>query len=163
MTCHDNSDGLLDALIVCIGNDLVADDGVGQAVYKELGQRTLPAAVRLRLLGLGGMALLSEIDGEYLLVVVDAVAFGVAPGTVHVLNWQDLPKSGSHVSCHGIGVREAIEVAHRLYPEKAPASVWLVGVEGQCFDQLGQGLTPSVAANIGAAADAVLTLLQQSC
>jgi len=27
---------ILDALIVCIGNDLVADDGVGQAVYKEL-------------------------------------------------------------------------------------------------------------------------------
>lgn len=147
------------ALVVCIGNDLVADDGVGHAVYAELNKRVLPDGTRLKLLGLGGMAMLSEFSGESTLIVVDAVQFGVAAGTIHVLTWDDLPGSGSHVSCHGIGIREAIEVSGKLYPEKTPASVFLVGVEGQCFDQLGEGLTAEVAASIPVAAEKVVELL----
>ena len=147
------------ALVVCIGNDLVADDGVGHAVYAELSKRVLPQGTRLRLLGLGGMALLDEFDGEDILIVVDAVQFGVAGGTVHVLSWAELPGSESHVSCHGIGIREAIEVARKLYPEKSPESVFLVGVEGQCFDRLGAGLSSEVAVSIPVAAEKVIELL----
>lgn len=143
------------ALVICIGNDLVADDGVGHVVYNELTRRDLPQGTRLKLLGLGGMALLGEFSGEDLLVVVDAVQFGVSPGTVHVLDWEDLPKGGSHVSCHGIGIREAIEVSKKLYPETTPKSVYLVGIEGQCFDQLGKGLTAEVAASIPSAIEII--------
>ncbi len=146
-------------LVICIGNDLVADDGVGHVVYDKLTRRDLPEGIRLKLLGLGGMALLGEFGGEELLVVVDAVQFGVSPGTVHVLNWDDLPEGGSHVSCHGIGIREAIEVSTRLYPEQTPKSVWLIGIEGQCFDQLGNGLSPEVAASIPHAVDTVMRIL----
>lgn len=148
------------ALVVCIGNDLVADDGVGHAVYAELLRRVLPGGTRLKLLGLGGMALLGEIEGEDLLIVVDAVQLGAEPGRVHVLAWENLPASSSHVSCHGIGIREAMEVSRRLYPEKSPAAVYLVGVEGRCFDQLGQGLSPEVAASIESAADEVAALIE---
>lgn len=150
-----------EAVVVCIGNDLVADDGIGQAVYGRLQNCELPPGTSLKLLGLGGMALIEELAGETLLIVVDAVAFGASPGTVHVLGWDDLPRSASHVSCHGIGVREAIEVARRIYPENAPQSVWLVGIEGECFDQLGRGLSASVAANIDSAAGEVIRLLKQ--
>ena len=108
-------------LIVCIGNDLAADDGVGHAVYHALVQKELPAGTRLRLLGVGGMDLLEEIEGEDRLVVVDAVRFGAPPGTIHILGWEQLPSLGSRpVSGHGIGIREAIEVGRRLYPEKTP-------------------------------------------
>jgi len=148
------------ALVACIGNDLVADDGVGHVVYDELCGKPLPPGVRLILLGLGGMNLLHEFDGEDLLIVVDAVQFGAVAGTIHELKWSDLPASDSHVSCHGIGIREAVEVSRRLFPEKAPKEVFLVGIEGQCFDQLGEGLTPEVSANVGKASAAVLSLLQ---
>jgi len=147
------------ALVVCIGNDLVADDGVGHAVYEELTRRVLPETTRLKLLGLGGMALLHEFQGENLLIVVDAVQFGVAPGTVHVMNWGEIPGGGSHVSCHGIGIREAIEVSRKLFPENTPIDVYLVGIEGKCFDQLGEGLTPAVAANVVHAADQVIEII----
>lgn len=148
-----------EVLIVCIGNDLVADDGVGHAIYYELRRRELATTTRLRLLGLGGMAMLGEFEGERLLIVVDAVQFGAQPGTIHVLGWDDLPESTSHVSCHGIGIREAIEVSQRLYPEKTPEQVYLVGLEGICFDQLGGGLSPEVAANVTAAASVVEELV----
>lgn len=151
----------VNSLVICIGNDLVADDGVGHVVYGELRRRDLPEGTRLKLLGLGGMALIGEFSGEELLVVVDAVQFGVAPGTVHLLGWDDLPKGGSHVSCHGIGIREAIEVSRKLYPESSPKSVCLVGIEGQCFDQLGEGLTPEVAAGIPTAVDSILEILRK--
>ncbi len=150
---------MTEALVVCIGNDLVADDGVGHAVFGELQRRTLPENVSLKLLGLGGMALLHEFAGEKILIVVDAVQFGVAPGTVHLLEWDDLPESGSHVSCHGIGIREAIEVSRKLFPENTPENVYLVGIEGQCFDQLGEGLTSEVAESVSLAADKVVKLL----
>ncbi len=146
------------ALIVCIGNDLVADDGVGHAVFKVLDAQ-LPANTRLKLLGLGGMALLDELQGEEHLVVVDAVQFGASPGTVHVMDFSMLPSSSSHVSCHGIGIREAIEVSQKLYPEITPRTVHLVGIEGRCFDRLGEGLSTEVAAAVQPAAAAVLDLL----
>ncbi len=147
------------ALIVCIGNDLVADDGVGQAIFSELERRSLPPQIRLKMLGLGGMALLNEFEGEEHLIVVDAVQLGASPGTVHVLDWDQLPQGGGHVSCHGIGIREAIEVSRTLYPEVTPEIIHLVGIEGKCFDQLGQGLSPEVEESIEPATKRILEIL----
>jgi hydrogenase maturation protease len=133
-------------LVVCIGNELVADDGVGWAVYQELRRFELPQGVRLVFLGLGGIDLLEELDGEELLLVVDGVQLGAPPGTVHRLGWEDLPQAPARpVSGHGIGVREAITIGRRLYPERVPAATRLIGIEGRCFDRLGQGLSPEVA------------------
>jgi hydrogenase maturation protease len=148
------------ALIVCIGNDLVADDGVGKAVYDSLKENHLPEGTRLSFLGLGGIDLLEEVDGEELLVVVDAVQLGATPGTVHVLGWDALPVMEPRpVSGHGIGVREAIEVGRRLYPERTPQRIYLVGVEGLVFDQLGQGLSVEIEAAVPKAVASVLHLL----
>lgn len=146
-------------LIVCLGNPLAADDGAGYAVYAALTGRELPAAVRLRFIGLGGIDLLEELAGEERLVVVDAVQLGASPGTVHVLSWEQLPiRHLRPVSGHGIGIREAVEVGRKLYPEKMPREIFLIGIEGACFDQLTDTLSPAVAESIPTAIQAVLTL-----
>jgi hydrogenase maturation protease len=148
-------------LVVCIGNDLAADDGVGLAVYRILVQKELPIGTRLRFLGVGGIDLLDEIEGEDCLVVVDAVRLGAPPGTVHILGWEQLPSIGSRpVSGHGIGIREAIEVGRRLYPEKTPRQVYLVGIEGKCFDRLGADLSDEVVHSVETATAQILHLLQ---
>ncbi|KJS03804.1 MAG: hypothetical protein VR65_00330 [Desulfobulbaceae bacterium BRH_c16a] len=147
-------------MIVCIGNELVADDGVGCAVYERLREMTLPDRVRLSFLGLGGIDLLEEFAGEELLVVVDAVQFGGAPGTIHQLGWDQLPAIRPRpVSGHGIGIREAIAVGKKLYPERVPEKIYLVGIEGSCFNQLGIGLTAEVARAVPEAVAAVVSLL----
>jgi hydrogenase maturation protease len=147
-------------LIICIGNQLVADDGVGWEIFQRLRQDGLPDNVRLEFLGLGGIDLLEEIAGEDLLVVVDAVQLGHAPGTIHTLGWQELPALSSRpVSGHGIGIREAISVGRKLYAERMPKDVFLIGVEGKCFDQLGAGLSPEVAGAVAQAIDAVFSLI----
>jgi hydrogenase maturation protease len=149
------------AVIVCIGNELVADDGVGWVVYQNLQDRGVPENVRLAFLGLGGIDLLEEVAGEDLLVVVDGVQLGDSPGTVHKLGWAQLPSTATQpVSGHGIGIREAISVGRKLFPERMPKEIFLIGVEGRCFNQLGVGLTDEVAQAVPKAVAAVLGLVQ---
>lgn len=151
---------IIRSLVVCIGNDLVADDAIGHEIYRLLNERALPEGVRVCLLGVGGMDLLDEVNGEDLLIVVDAVQFGAAPGSVHVLDWEKIPSNQLRpVSGHGIGVKEALQVCRKLYPEKAAGSVYLVGVEGQCFDMVGAGLTPAVLAGLPEAVEKIIALL----
>lgn len=151
------------SLVVCLGNDLVGDDGAGLAVHDRLASRPLPAGARLARLGLGGLALLELMDGEDLMVVVDAVALGGAVGTLHVREGERLPGAARPaVSAHGIGVTEALEVARLLEPSRVPRRVVLVGIEGRRFDELGTGLTPVVAEAVPAAAATVEALLREA-
>jgi hydrogenase maturation protease len=63
------------------------------------------------------------------------------------------------VSGHGIGIREAIAVGKKLYPERVPEKIYLVGIEGSCFNPLGVGLTAEVARAVPVAVAAVVSLL----
>lgn len=148
------------ALVVCIGNDLAADDGVGREIFLQLSQEVLPEGVRLSFLGLGGIDLIEQLEGEEKLIVVDAVQFGVEVGSVHLLDWDSLPHMAPRpVSGHGIGVREAVEVCKRLYPERVPQKTWLVGIEGGCFDELGGSLSPEVKKAVPEAIRIILRLI----
>ncbi len=148
-------------LVVCIGNGLVADDAAGCAVHERLAAAGPFPDARLRLLGLGSLELLDELDGEDLLVLVDAVRFGAAPGTVHLREWSELPETPrAAVSVHGIGPAEALAMGRRLAPERMPGRVVLVGIEGCCFDRVGEAMTPAVAAAVDRAAREVLRLVR---
>ncbi len=140
-------------LVACIGTDLVADDGVGPAVYERLAAGPLPAGVRIALLGVGGLSLLDALRGERILLVVDAVRFGAPPGTIHVLDWETIPGApGLPVTAHGIGVREAIDIGRLIGDRRVPDKVTLVGVEGRRFDGIGEPMGPEVAAAVPPAA-----------
>ncbi len=144
-------------LVACIGNSLVADDAFGPAVYDCLAAGALPAGVRVELLGVGGLSLLDALRGERILVVVDAVRFGAPPGTMHVLDWEDIPGApGLPVTAHGIGVREAIEIGRLIGDGRVPDRVTLVGVEGRRFDGIGEPMAPEVAAAVLPAAREVV-------
>lgn len=147
-----------ETLVVCVGNRWVGDDAVGCIVGDRLEQWGLPPRVRLVQLGLGGMQLLDQLRGERLLVVVDAVQWGAPCGTVYCREWEDLPSLGSAtpVSLHGIGVREAVEVARLLNPEQAPKEVAFVGIEGREFLELGSECSPEVLAAVDEAAKRIL-------
>jgi hydrogenase maturation protease len=151
------------ALIVCIGNNLAADDAVGLAIFKKLENSILPPGTQYRFLGTGGISLIDALGGEDILVVVDAVQFGSFPGTVHVLDWEQLPPVALRpVSSHGIGIRETIEVAKRLFPEQTPRDVYLVGIEGKCFNQFGAALSTEVADALEFAVSEVLYLVKSN-
>lgn len=148
------------SLVICIGNDLVADDGVGSKIHQQLLEKNLSPSVRLLFLGLGGLDLIEQMEGEENLIVVDAVQFGVDAGTVHNIAWKDLPHMDHRpVSGHGIGVREALDICKRLYPERMPKKCSLIGIEGSCFNELGGSLSPAVASSVPKAIKEIEKLL----
>ena len=148
-------------LVICIGNSLIADDRAGCAVHEELAARSLPEQVRLELLGLGGLRLLDELDGEEVMVVVDAVTLGGPVGGLHLLEMNELPEAGGEpVTSHDIGLREVMDIARLLYPERMPRRSYLLGIEGRCFDEPGAPMSPEVARAIPGATDRVLRLLE---
>lgn len=152
------------ALIICIGNDLVADDGVGKVVYERLKESGVGENVRLVYLGLGGIELIEEMAGEELLIVVDSVQLGGETGTIHQLGWEQLPPTAPRpVSGHGIGIREAIGVADKLYPERCPGITYLIGIEGSCFTELGADLSEEVRRSVPEVVKKVQALVQTVC
>lgn len=144
-------------VVVCLGNELVADDAAGFEVYLRLAPL---ASARLEYCGVGGLDLLPLIQGETDLVVVDAVQLGARPGTVHLLPWDRLPATGIGISAHQVGLREAIEIGRILYPAQMPEQVTLVGIEGCCFNLTRDFMTWEVAQAIEVAAARVRELVQ---
>lgn len=135
-------------IIICIGNELIADDAAGFEIYnrlkEELETGQIDKTVRIEFCGVGGIDLLPLIEGESDLIVVDAVQLGAEPGTIHVISWDSLPRNSFGISAHGLGLRETIEIGNILSPEKMPQRITLVGVEGVCFNLTREYMTAKV-------------------
>ena len=146
--------------VLCIGNSLVADDAFGPSIYEYFSAQPLPENVAFRLLGVGGLDLLSEFEGEDLVVVVDAVNMGKPPGTMSVLPWRQIEKvAGTPVTSHDIGLDEVMKIGQLLHPEQMPENVIFVGVEGRDFKSVGVPMSPEVQAVFPNAVDEIQQLI----
>ncbi|MGI8684102.1 MAG: hydrogenase maturation protease [Acidimicrobiales bacterium] len=73
-------------LIAGVGNVLKADDAFGVEVAHRLEQMELPDGVRVVETGIGGIALVQELqEGWDAMIVADAVDRGRPPGTVMLI------------------------------------------------------------------------------
>ena len=138
-------------LVVGCGT-LAGDDAAGPAVVARLAAEGVPDGVRLAVAP-GGQGILDLLDGEPALVLVDAVAPGAAPGTVHRLTWPDARLVALRPgSTHDLGAVAALELADVL--GLLPARVVAVGVELADVAP-GAPLSRAVAAALPAVAAAV--------
>jgi hydrogenase maturation protease len=117
-------------------------------------QGTLPAGATLVVHEGEPTALIDAWDGADILWLVDAVASGAAPGTVHRLDAseRELPAELFRASTHHVGVAEAVELARAL--GRLPRQTILFGIEGGSFE-VGGELTGAVALAVDRVADAV--------
>jgi hydrogenase maturation protease len=129
--------------VIGVGNVYRRDDGVGPAVAKRLRERRDEVAVCEQ----EPSRLLDAWAGAELALVVDAVASGAEPGTVHRFDASEraVPAGVFRGSTHALGVGEAIELARAL--GRLPGRVLVYGVEGEEF-AAGDGLSPAVAAAV---------------
>ncbi len=142
-------------IIICIGNELIADDAVGFEIYHQLAG----CNARLEYCGVGGIDMLPLLEGETDLIVVDAVQLGAAPGTIHVIPWNLLPGGSNAISAHGLGLRETIEIGNLLYPQVMPEHITLVGIEGRCFNRTREYMTGDVQDAICTAVNTIRELI----
>ena len=131
-------------VVIGVGNPLRGDDGIGPAVIDALRRRAGPAGPDVRLVCCSGdlTELIEAWEHADSAIVIDAVASGAAPGSVHVVpledrSWGQLAQASSH----GLGVQEAAGLARQL--GRLPGALVLVGVEAAQFD-LGAPLSAPV-------------------
>ena len=153
------------SLIIGFGNELRGDDGVGLAVLRSLEARVLPEGVRCADVGIGGVALVHELQAGWdRLVIIDAVQRGGAPGTVYVLSPQlpdlaTLPEQERNdllVDAHMAEPYHALVLAQAL--GVLPRRVDVVGVEAPETEELSLELSPAVARAVPIAAQRALEL-----
>ncbi len=146
--------------VLCLGNELVRDDGAGIRVGRILRALPLPPEIQVELAPHLGFGLLDVVAGADRIVLVDAMATGRPPGTCVTLEGRAIERHASGASLsHTLGVAELMELAHKLQPERAPPSLTFVGVEGVAFSDYGTELSPEVEAAIPEAVDAVLCVV----
>jgi hydrogenase maturation protease len=146
--------------VLCVGNELVRDDGVAIRIGHILGGLRLPEGVSVELAPQLGFDLLDVVASADRIVLVDAMSTGRPVGTCVTLQGRAIERYSAGASAsHTIGIAELMALAHRLAPERQPATLHFVGVEGAAFAEYGTELSPEVAAAIPTAVEAVLRIV----
>lgn len=143
-------------LIIGMGQELRGDDAVGLEVVKrwqaDHPETALDAEVVVELAPLPGLSLLSFLECVDAAVLVDAVQSGATPGSLHLLEGEDLASFGSDGrSAHGWGVAETLILGQDLYAEKMPKQIYMLAVEAESME-LGSPMSAAVQAAVPAAA-----------
>ena len=136
--------------VVAIGSHH-GDDRVGWQVLERLAALAPPPA-RLARCGAPAAELLGLLEGARGAVLVDAVATGGVPGTVGTWRGEAIGGAGAAVSSHGLDVAQVLALGRTL--GVLPRRLVLVGITvdpAACAPRR-DGLTPAVAAAVGAAA-----------
>ena len=120
--------------VVGIGNNLLQDDGAGIHVLTHFEKRHPAVDVDCLDAGTVGLALmdrLTHLDG---LIAVDAMRLGKPPGTVTVLEGEEMDAHlrGHHGSVHELGLSDILD-GLRLCDD-LPQNRALVGIEPESMD-----------------------------
>jgi hydrogenase maturation protease len=148
-----------DVLILGIGNPLWGDEGFGLAALARLKEEwEMPEGVTLLDGGTQGMYLLPYVREARRMLVLDAIDFGLPPGTPCVLRDDDVPRlmGARRLSLHQTTFQDVLAAAELL---QAMPQLALVGVQCRTLDDFGGGLSPEVAAAIPDAVSSAVGIL----
>lgn len=150
-------------MIAGVGNVLRADDGFGVEVARRLERVDFPPGVRVVETGIGGIALVQELqEGWDALVVVDTVDLDRPPGNVmliepdivdvHTLSWSE--RHDLLADMHLTTPDRALMLAKAL--GVLPGRVLEVGCQPEDPHAVGEELSAPVAAAVGVAVDEIV-------
>lgn len=143
--------------MICLGNELVRDDGVGIRVGRVLRRLELPEHVTVELRRTVGLELVEELRPDEAIVIVDAGQTGRAPGTCTVLELDEAADlAQTPYCCHGVGISEVLTLARKLFPDRMPLRAAVVVIEGVDFESYEMTLTAEVEAALPEAVAVVL-------
>lgn len=132
--------------VLCVGNKLMLDDGIGPAVYEELCSRyELPDNVHLFDVGCLSMEMLSYVESYDFILTVDAVdSSGEEPGTVFRFEPDAMARhSGASASLHDLKLIDLFDAAALLGYEAKGLCLGMQ-VENSSPSVITMGLTPKV-------------------
>ncbi len=128
-------------LILGIGNVLWADEGFGvrAADYLYRHYKT-PPGVTVMDGGTQGIYLLQHVEKADLLVIFDAIDYGLPPASMKLIEGDDVPNymGAKKVSLHQTGFQEVLAMAEML--GRSPREQLLVGVQPCLIEDFGGSL-----------------------
>jgi len=136
-------------LILGIGNVLWADEGFGVRAVEAFNERyQVPDNVRLMDGGTQGIYLVPHVQECDVLVVFDAIDYGLAPGTLKVIRDKDVPSfmGAKKMSLHQTGFQEVLAMSEML--GHCPQQLLLIGVQPEELEDYGGSLRDSVRAQL---------------
>ncbi|HEU5305581.1 MAG TPA: HyaD/HybD family hydrogenase maturation endopeptidase [Gemmatimonadales bacterium] len=137
-----------EALVIGLGNPIMADDGLGIAALERLREGWMLAeSVRLVDGGTWGMNLLPLVEAASELLLLDAIDRGEPAGQLTVLERDQIPRFlGLKLSPHQVDLREVLALAELRggLPEKLVA----MGLQPARVEMFA-GLSPGVEAGMG--------------
>jgi hydrogenase maturation protease len=148
----------MSVLVVGIGHPDRGDDALGPRVSERV-RELLPPEVEVASVTGDLFAMLERWHGKDMVLVVDAMRSGAAPGTVSRFDVGEGAigeQLESFASSHSVDLRQAVELARSL--GRLPRRLILYGVEAAGFE-LGEGLSDPVAR----AVDTVVERIVEEC
>ena len=153
---------LPNVLLLGIGNLLWADEGFGVRALEHLhAHYQFPANVQLLDGGTQGIYLVQYVEAADILVVFDAVDYGLPAGTLKIVEDDEVPRfmGAKKMSLHQTGFQEVLAMAQLL--DRYPKHLLLIGVQPVELDDFGGSLRPAVKAQIQPAIQIALEYLAQ--
>lgn len=148
-------------LVLGIGNLLWADEGFGVRCAEALQAGwSLPDNVNILDGGTQGLYLLPYVTDARHLIVFDAIDYGLEPGTLKVIEGDDVPRfmGAKKMSLHQTGFQEVLSSA--MLMNGLPESLVLIGVQPKELEDYGGSLRPEVRARMPEALQIALDKLR---
>ena len=148
-------------LLLGIGNLLWADEGFGVRVIEQLQKNyRFPDHVTVLDGGTQGLYLVEHVQMADVLVVFDAIDYGLPPATLKCIENDDVPNflGAKKMSLHQTGFQEVLATAQLL--GQYPQHLLLIGVQPEELEDYGGSLRDSVKAQIQPAIETALRYLQ---
>lgn len=136
-------------LVLGIGNVLWADEGFGVRCVERLAEtHSFGPDVRLLDGGTQGLYLLPFLEEVDTLLVFDAVDYGLEPGTLKIVEDDDVPAfmGAKKMSLHQTGFQDVIATAQLM--GYCPERLILIGCQPEEIEDYGGSLRDVVAAQI---------------
>ncbi len=148
-------------IVIGIGNPDRGDDAVGREVARKLRAVALPDGLEIAETEGETTALIALLEKADSAVLIDACLSSRPPGTIDRFDVRaaPLPQTASSVSTHGLGLREALELARIL--GQLPARCVVYAIEARSLEA-GERLSPEVAAAADEAVQRILGELAEA-
>jgi hydrogenase maturation protease len=146
-TPSGDADDRQEIVVLGIGNVLWADEGFGVRCVEALQQRyTFAPHVTLVDGGTQGLYLVPYVNRARRLLILDAVDYGLAPGTLKRVEDDDVPRflGAKKMSLHQTGFQEVLSLAQLT--GRYPQSVLLIGCQPEELEDFGGSLRPGTKA-----------------
>ena len=135
-------------LIICLGNPLMRDEGIGIRLASELTVHlTDNPHVEVMDLGTGGLSVMHAMAGREKIIFVDCAIMGQTPGLIRRFTPEQVSskKLRMRYSLHEGDLLNTIELSRRL--GQCPDDITIFGIEPKEISD-GQGLTSELEKNI---------------